>query len=37
MTQQHQAPAEPFGRLSASEVSQRVSSGELKVVDVREH
>jgi sulfur-carrier protein adenylyltransferase/sulfurtransferase len=37
MTQQHQAPAEPFGRLSPSEVSQRVSSGELKIVDVREH
>jgi adenylyltransferase/sulfurtransferase len=38
MTQQprQQAPAEPFGRLSAKEVSDRVASGELKVVDVRE-
>jgi adenylyltransferase/sulfurtransferase len=33
----HQAPAEPFGRLSAKEVSERVSSGELKIVDVREN
>jgi rhodanese-related sulfurtransferase len=33
----HQAPAEPFGRLNAREVSERVSSGELKIVDVREH
>jgi sulfur-carrier protein adenylyltransferase/sulfurtransferase len=31
-----EAPAEPFGRLSAKEVSERVASGELKVVDVRE-
>jgi sulfur-carrier protein adenylyltransferase/sulfurtransferase len=37
MPQQHQAPAEPFGRLSPTEVSQRVASGELTVVDVREH
>src|SRR5215207_626009 len=36
MTQQP-APAEPFGRLSPTEASQRVSSGELKVVDVREN
>jgi adenylyltransferase/sulfurtransferase len=34
---QHQAPAEPFGRLSPKEVSDRVSSGELKIVDVREN
>ena len=32
-----QAPAEPFGRLSPKEVSERVSSGELKIVDVREN
>jgi sulfur-carrier protein adenylyltransferase/sulfurtransferase len=30
------APAEPFGRLSAKEASDRVASGELRVVDVRE-
>ena len=35
--QSSQAPAEPFGRLSAREASERVASGELKVVDVREH
>jgi adenylyltransferase/sulfurtransferase len=34
---QHQAPAEPFGRLSPNEASERVSRGELKIVDVREH
>jgi rhodanese-related sulfurtransferase len=34
---QHQAPAEPFGRLSPREASDRVASGELTVVDVREH
>jgi adenylyltransferase/sulfurtransferase len=34
---QHQAPAEPFGRLSPREVSDRVSSGELTIVDVREN
>ena len=34
---QYQAPAEPFGRLSPHEASERVSRGELKVVDVREH
>ena len=33
---QHRAPAEPFGRLSPQDASQRVSSGELKIVDVRE-
>jgi len=33
---QHQAPAEPFGRLSPKEVSDRVAAGELHVVDVRE-
>ena len=32
-----QAPAEPFGRLSPTDASQRISSGELQVVDVREH
>src|SRR5438067_5426651 len=38
MTQpQQQAPAEPFGRLSPQETSERVSSGELKIVDVREN
>jgi adenylyltransferase/sulfurtransferase len=34
---QNQAPAEPFGRLTPKEVESRVSSGELKVVDVREN
>ena len=34
---QHRAPAEPFGRLSPNEASERVSRGELKIVDVREH
>src|SRR4051794_19217462 len=34
---QNQPPAEPFGRLSPQEVSSRVSSGELKIVDVREN
>ncbi len=33
---QGQAPAEPFGRLSAQEMNKRVADGELKVVDVRE-
>jgi adenylyltransferase/sulfurtransferase len=33
---QHQTSAEPFGRLSPLEVSQRVDSGELHIVDVRE-
>jgi len=33
---QQQAPAEPFGRLTAKEVNDRVSSGELTIVDVRE-
>src|SRR2546430_16325629 len=36
MTQSQQAPAEPFGRLSPKEASDRVASGELKIVDVRE-
>jgi adenylyltransferase/sulfurtransferase len=36
MTQPQQAPAEPFGRLNAQEANQRVSNGELKIVDVRE-
>ena len=34
---QHQSPAEPFGRLTAQEVSDRVAGGELTVVDVREN
>jgi adenylyltransferase/sulfurtransferase len=34
MTQQ--APAEPFGRLSPTEANERVTSGELRIVDVRE-
>jgi sulfur-carrier protein adenylyltransferase/sulfurtransferase len=33
---QHQAPSEPFGRLTPKETSERVERGELKVVDVRE-
>jgi adenylyltransferase/sulfurtransferase len=37
MTQPREAPAEPFGRLSPKEVSERVGSGELKIVDVREN
>jgi adenylyltransferase/sulfurtransferase len=36
MTQQQHAPAEPFGRLSPKEAHERVGSGELKIVDVRE-
>lgn len=35
MTQQ--APAEPFGRLGPKEAQDRIRSGELRVVDVREH
>ena len=35
MTQQ-EAPAEPFGRLSPQEARERVGSGELSIVDVRE-
>jgi adenylyltransferase/sulfurtransferase len=31
-----QAPAEPFGRLSPQAANERVSSGELQIVDVRE-
>src|SRR5215216_3915644 len=34
---QHQAPAEPFGRLSPREASDRVTRGELQIVDVREN
>src|SRR5437588_13032395 len=34
---QHQAPAEPFGRLTAKDVSDRVARGELQIVDVREN
>ena len=33
----YQRPAEPFGRLTAQEVSDRVARGELTVVDVREN
>jgi sulfur-carrier protein adenylyltransferase/sulfurtransferase len=29
-------PAEPFGRLSPQAASERINSGELKIVDVRE-
>lgn len=36
MTQPHDAPAEPYGRLSPQTASDRISSGELTVVDVRE-
>ena len=32
----HQAPAEPYGRLSPQEASERVARGDLRVVDVRE-
>ena len=31
-----QAPAEPFGRLTPQAANERVSSGELQIVDVRE-
>ena len=31
-----QAPAEPFGRLTPQAVNERITSGELKIVDVRE-
>jgi adenylyltransferase/sulfurtransferase len=31
-----QAPAEPFGRLTPQVANERVSNGELKIVDVRE-
>jgi rhodanese-related sulfurtransferase len=33
---EHNAPAEPFGRLTPREVSERVGAGELSIVDVRE-
>jgi adenylyltransferase/sulfurtransferase len=36
MTQPQQAPAEPYGRLSPQAANDRITSGELKVVDVRE-
>jgi sulfur-carrier protein adenylyltransferase/sulfurtransferase len=31
-----QAPAEPFGRLTPQAANERITSGELKIVDVRE-
>lgn len=31
-----QAPAEPFGRLTPQAVNERLNTGELKIVDVRE-
>ena len=34
MTQHH---AEPFGRLTPQDANERVSRGELKIVDVREN
>lgn len=33
---QNQAPAQPYGTLTPKEASERVASGELTVVDVRE-
>ena len=33
---QAQAPAEPFGRLSPADAKQKIATGELQVVDVRE-
>lgn len=33
---QSQSPAEPFGRLSPQVASERIKSGELTIVDVRE-
>jgi rhodanese-related sulfurtransferase len=33
---EHNAPAEPFGRLTARDASDRVGKGELTIVDVRE-
>ena len=36
MTQPQPAPAEPYGRLSPQVASDRITSGELQVVDVRE-
>jgi adenylyltransferase/sulfurtransferase len=32
----NQAPAQPYGTLSPKEANERIASGELKVVDVRE-
>src|SRR5438876_11560406 len=34
---QKPTPTEPFGRLSAQEVNERVKRGEVKIVDVREN
>jgi rhodanese-related sulfurtransferase len=34
---QNQASGEPFGRLSPKDANERVASGELKIVDVREN
>jgi adenylyltransferase/sulfurtransferase len=31
-----QAPAEPFGRLTPQDANERISRGELQIVDVRE-
>ena len=36
MTHSQPVPAEPFGRLSPREAQERIQSGELKIVDVRE-
>jgi len=36
MTQSQHAPVEPFGRLTPQDANARITSGELKVVDVRE-
>lgn len=33
---EHNAPAEPFGRLTPKDASERVGTGELTIVDVRE-
>jgi sulfur-carrier protein adenylyltransferase/sulfurtransferase len=30
------APAEPFGRLTPTDAAERITSGQLRVVDVRE-
>jgi adenylyltransferase/sulfurtransferase len=32
----HNAPAEPFGRLTPKDAVERINSGQLRVVDVRE-
>ena len=36
MTQPQHAPAEPYGRLTPQAANDRITSGELTVVDVRE-